>query len=77
MSFEILSEDAGLSTEMQLSLKFALSGLPPVSDIAYFHRLKLKAGWGGGCSKITRRRFVNAMVTQYTNSVNGVSLPTD
>jgi hypothetical protein len=29
---------------MQLSLNFALSGLPPVSDIAYFHRLELKAG---------------------------------
>ena len=28
-------------------------------------------------SPLKRRRFVNATVTQYTNSVNGVSLPTD
>jgi hypothetical protein len=33
-----------LSTELQLSRNFALSGLSPVSDIAYFHQLKLKAG---------------------------------
>jgi len=44
VSFEISSEDAALSTELQLSLNFALSGLSPVSDIAHFHRLKLKAG---------------------------------
>jgi len=28
-------------------------------------------------SPLHGRRFVNAMVTQYTNSMNGVSLPTD
>jgi transposase len=28
-------------------------------------------------SPLKGRRFVNATVTQYTNSVNGVSLPTD
>jgi hypothetical protein len=44
VSFQIPSEEAALSTELQLSLNFALSGLSPVSDIAYFHRLKLKAG---------------------------------
>jgi len=28
-------------------------------------------------SPLKGRRFLNAMVTQYTNSVNGISLPTD
>jgi hypothetical protein len=28
-------------------------------------------------SPLKRRRFVNATVTQYRSSVNGVSLPTD
>ena len=36
-------------------------------DFWFFPKLK---------SPLTRRRFVNATVTQYTSSVNGVSLPT-
>jgi hypothetical protein len=37
-------------------------------DILLFPKLK---------SPLKGRRFVNATVTQYTSSVNGVSLPTD
>jgi hypothetical protein len=37
-------------------------------DFWFFPKLK---------SPLKRSRFVNATVTQYTSSVNGVSLPTD
>jgi hypothetical protein len=37
-------------------------------DFWLFPKLKLK---------LKGKRFVNAMVTQYTRSVNSVSLPTD
>jgi hypothetical protein len=41
--------------------------LPPC-DLWIFPKLK---------SPLKERRFVNAMVAQYTSLVNGISLPTD